>query len=119
MDKDFLAQYEINYDLGVKNCMGDPAFYKNLLSMFLEDDCFPRAQRAYAQGNHKELFSCLHELKGATGNAALTGLYDAIVPLIELLREGTDDNAEVTRLFEAADRVYQRTYDGVAKAIAQ
>lgn len=117
MDKDFLAQYGIDYDKGVRNCVGDPEFYKKLLSMFLQDECFPRARVAYAAKDYQELFSCMHELKGASGNAALTGLYENILPLVELLRSGSTNDEEISRLFAAAEKAYQRTYDGVTLAI--
>ena len=119
MNRELLAEYGIDYDRGLKNCMGDPAFYKTLLGMFLKDECFPRARAAYAAGDIKELFSSMHELKGASGNAALTELYNAIVPLVELLRTGDAQKEDVDRLFAAADEAYRRTYEGVSIAVSR
>ena len=118
MERAILDQYGINYDKGLINCMGDVDFFQTLLSMFLEDDCFARARKAYAAGDYKELFSCVHELKGVSGNAALTGLYEAIVPLVEQLRKGDVDALRVTSLFEAADAAYRRTCKGIELALA-
>lgn len=119
MDKAILQNCGIDYDKGLKTCMGDPEFFKTLLSMFLADTCFPRARVAYAARNYGDLFNCLHELKGVSGNAALTDLYNAVVPLVELLRGGTAEDAEVDRLFAVADTAYQRVYDGIALAVAK
>lgn len=120
MDKELLAKYGIDYERGVKNCVGDSEFYKKLLTMFLKDECFPRARKAFAEKNYKELFSCVHELKGASGNAALNELYDNIVPLVDILRGGTDSVSEekIAALFEAADKAYSRAYEGVSLAVA-
>ena len=106
MDKDLLGKYGIDYEKGLGNCMGDGEFFQTLLSMFLEDDCFPRARAAYANKDYKELFNCMHELKGVSGNAALTDLYGAIVPLVEVLRgkTGADTEAQIGLLFENADK---------------
>ena len=117
MDKELLRQYGIDYDKGLSNCMGDVAFYKTLMGMFLDDDCFPRARAAYAQHDYATLFSCLHELKGVSGNAALTELYKAVVPLVELLRGGTSDDAAVDTLFSQADAAYQRACEGISLAL--
>jgi HPt (histidine-containing phosphotransfer) domain-containing protein len=119
MDQTFLTQLGIDYDKGLRICMGDPVFFKTLLTMFLKDDCFPRARVAYAEGNDQALFSCLHELKGVSGNAALTALYDSVVPLVELLRAGVTDRTELDRLFAAANAVYQRIYDGIKTAVGE
>lgn len=118
MDKGSLAKYGIDYDKGLANCMGDLGFFKVLLSMFLKDDCFPRAIEAHAAHDYKELFSCMHELKGVSGNAALMELYAAVLPLVEILRNGTDDTAEVDRLFSVAEAAYNRTCEGIELAVS-
>lgn len=114
MDPKLLADYGIDCEKGLSNCMDDMAFYKKILSMFLEDDCFERARQAHEGRAYQELFSCMHMLKGVSGNIALTGLYEAIVPLVNLLRNGTDEHAEVDRLFAEADAAYRRTCEGAA-----
>jgi len=119
MDGALLARYGIDYDKGLDNSLGDPEFFKTLLSMFLQDDCVQRAQTAYAAKKYKELFNCMHELKGVCGNAALTGLYGAVVPLLESLRSGVCSDAEIGRLFTAMETAYRRTCEGIAIAIAQ
>ena len=118
MDRELLAQYGIDFDVGLGHCMGDAAFYRTLLSMFLDDDCFPRAQAAFADGNAKELFSCMHELKGVSGNAALTALYNAVIPLVEALRNQDAVGEEIAPLFARAQAAYDRTVQGIRLAVA-
>lgn len=119
MDKELLASYGIDYDRGLKNCMGSAAFYKKILSMFLQDPCFAQAKIARAAGNQKELFSRMHELKGISGNAALMTLYTNTVPLVELLRGGNADGKEVDRLFVAIDAAHSRACEGIAIILAE
>ena len=117
MDMALPAEYGIDYEKGLKNCMGNLAFYKRILSMFLQDHCFSRAKKALISRNYKEMFSCMHELMGVSGNAALMGLYQTTVPLVELLRGGTDADAEVQRLFAEMETAYNRTCEGIHQII--
>ena len=119
MDGALLASYGIDYDKGLKNCMGNLSFYKKILSMFQQDPCFSRAKVAYTEGNQKELFGRMHELKGISGNAALTALYDATVPLVELLRTGNSISAEVGPLFAVMEEAYHRAYEGIDILLAE
>ena len=123
MDRETLLSYGIDGDRGQKNCMGNLAFYKKILAMFLEDVCFSRAKAAYEAGNGKELFSRMHELKGISGNAALTTLYEETSPLVELLRHGEgldgDRKAEIDRRFAAVEAAYVRACEGAALYIAE
>ena len=82
-----LAEHGIDYNKGLSRCMNDPEFYEKLLGMFLCDDSFSRGKKAYEAKNFDLMFKCVHELKGACGNASLVGLYNAVVPLVDLLRE--------------------------------
>lgn len=119
MDSALLLSYGIDYDKGLKNCMGNPSFYKKILSMFLEDPCFTLAKAAYQEGNRKELFSRIHELKGISGNAALAALYDATVPLVEILRAGNDMPEDLAPLFTVLEDAYHRACEGINILIAE
>ena len=115
MEKDMLAQYGIDYEKGLKNCMGNPIFYQKIMTMFLADTNFPRAKAAWEYQDQSVLFACLHELKGISGNAALTELYQATVPLLELTRKPNAPFDEVGKLFSAVERAYARACDGMKR----
>lgn len=117
MEKELLAGYGINYDKGLKNCMGNTELYSTLLSMFLDDQSFPNAQAAYDARDFQKLFESLHELKGVCGNAGLTELYDAVVPFVELVRGGTDEEREVERQFTETKELYERACEGIKLAL--
>ena len=119
MDGDWLSGYGIDYAQGLKHSMGDLAFYKMILSMFLQDKCFARGKEACAAGDYRALFSDMHELKGVSGNAALVELHAATVPLVELLRSGDADKGETERMFADVEKAYQRACEGIALLEAQ
>ena len=114
MDGDWLSGYGIDYAQGLKHSMGDPTFYKMILSMFLQDKCFARGKAAFAAGDYHAMFNDMHELKGVSGNAALVKLYAATMPLVELLRGGNADPGETERLFVDVEKAYQRACEGIA-----
>lgn len=116
MESELMTRYGIDYDKGIKNCMGNGIFYRKILSMFMEDDSFLRAKAACKVRDYKTLFNCAHELKGVSGNAALTKLYYATVPLVELLRgeSGAEVGAEVESLLAAIEEAYSSACAGIS-----
>lgn len=116
MDKTILRSYGIDAEKGVGNCMNDAVFYERLLSMFLKDESFQRGKAAYEARDYSTLFSCMHELKGVAGGAALTGLYDAVCPMVELVRgdAANPPDEEVDRVFARIETAYARTCKGIA-----
>lgn len=119
MNIQILEEHGIDYASGVARCTNDAGFYEMLLTMFLQDDTFARAKAAYGEGDMKELFNCMHELKGAAGNASLTDMYKASVPLVEALRCEQPRQDEIDGLFVRAQQVYDRTCEGISAAIGK
>ena len=119
MDRALLASYGIDYDAGLKRCANNAAFYRRMLHMFLEDDSFQRAKRAFEAGDTETLFGCMHELKGVAGNIAMSTLFGAASPMVELLRGGAPDAKCVADAFAAVERAYLVTREGVEIALAQ
>ena len=119
MMKELLLEYGVDYDKGLKSCMGDLSFYQSILSAFLQDECFAKARKAYSNKAYHELFDCMHELKGVSGNIALTDLYQITVSLVELLRNDIGEESEIGRLFQAADEAYKRACEGIYMVVSE
>lgn len=117
MDLTVLDRYGIDSQEGIARCMGDEELYAGVLGMFLQDDAFQRAKAAHDGGDMQMLFRCVHELKGACGNVAMTELYDTVDALVEYLRGGQYELATVDAMFARLEIAYLRAREGVACAL--
>lgn len=81
-----LKAYGANTEEGLKRCMNMEPFYLRIVGMVKDDGNFDRLKQAMAAGDAKEAFEAAHALKGATGNAALTPIFQPVSALTELLR---------------------------------
>lgn len=121
MDISVLNEYGINYKEGLARCMGNKALYELLLSMVLEDESFENAVRAHENADREALFRALHELKGACGNAAISGLFNAVNPLVELVRDGGEgvEQRQIDELFAVVTKEYERAIRGITLALGR
>lgn len=119
MDFSVLDSYGVDYRQGIRRCMDDSEVYHQMLIAFLEDDSFDRAKKAFASRDYRGMFNCMHELKGACGNADFTALYEAVVPLVEILRSGEAEESaeEVEKKLQTVSMAYERTREGVSLAL--
>lgn len=83
---DSLKNYGADVATGMARCMNNEAFYLRLVNMELKDGNFAKLQDALAAGDVHAAFEAAHALKGATGNLALSPIYDPVAKLTELLR---------------------------------
>lgn len=116
MDLTILKDYGINYEKGIARCMGDKDLYEQILGLFLEDDCMNRAKAAFEKKDYPALFKCMHELKGSSGNAELTEIFEAVCPLVELLRHEGASEEEIALQFHRAEGGYDRAREGIVLA---
>lgn len=119
MDESSVDYRIMDYTKGLQNCMGDLVFYKSILSDFLKDTCYRNAKIAYEQKDYLHLFEYLHEMKGVSGNVALSELYEAILPLLELLRKKDYDEERIERLFASFESSYFRTCDSITSFLSK
>lgn len=117
MDLTILDAHGINSSKGLARCMNDPRFYQRLLGMFLKDDSFRRAKAACDAGDAAALFGCLHELKGACGNADMTSLYELVCPLLESLRGQSALPPGTKEAFADVEKAYITARRGVCLAL--
>ena len=118
MDMALLTCYGIDGKKGLSRCLNDEKLYRMLLGMFMKEDAFDRAKAAMAAGDLHCVFQCAHELKGASGNASLTDLYNALCPRVDLVRVDGADQAEAQRLFADVEAAYVRARQGVEEFLA-
>lgn len=107
---DALKAYGAKTDEGLARCMNMEPFYLKIVGMVLADANFEALKQAMAARDAGALFNAAHALKGATGNASLTPIYEPACTLTELLR-GRDDIPEdgtCERLVSEITRQYDR-----------
>lgn len=119
MNHEICDRYKIDYRAGAERFRGDEDMYGMVLTAFLSDDTFARAQAAYAAGDPELLFTVAHELKGVSGNMSLTELYEASCSLVEYLRVGGRDREKLAELFAAVETAHERSCGGIRLALAQ
>ncbi|MDD2648005.1 MAG: Hpt domain-containing protein [Eubacteriales bacterium] len=119
MDAVMLAEYGIDYEKALGSCMGNEAFLRKILTMYLDDVSFGTAESAFKKRDCAALFLAVHELKGVAGNAGFVGLYAAVLPLVELTRSGKCDWNKATELFENLKKAYERTIAGILRSIPE
>ncbi|MEA4816148.1 MAG: Hpt domain-containing protein [Lachnospiraceae bacterium] len=66
----------INYEEGLKRFLGNHEMYERMLVVFINDENFKNAKKNIKDKNYEALFSCVHEIKGMSGNLSLTSLYN-------------------------------------------
>ncbi len=118
MNINTLKQAGIEYDKGLKRCMGDAELYELVLVSFLDEDLLHKSNEAYETKDYKSLYECAHNIKGLSGNTDMTELYETSSALSALLKYADAPDAEVlSDLYTAMCMAYQRTYDAIERAM--
>lgn len=111
-----LQQAGIAYEAGLSRFLGDEELYGTVLTAFLADTTMERASSAFNRHDRAALFSCVHELKGSSGNADMTDVYQASCKLVTLLRGGGGTEDEITDGFMWLQEAYARAMAGIREA---
>ncbi len=119
MDTTEALEYGIDREKGLSICMNRSELYRKILGMFINDGCFEKAKAALAKRDYKEMFARMHELKGSSGNIALTDLYKASAKLVEILRAGDIDEEAARASFSSVEEAYSRAVEGIRVLLSQ
>ena len=117
MNIEALNQAGIDYHRGVTRFMEDAVLYESMLTAYLDEDTYARMESAFAAGDYRQAFACVHELKGLSSNLDMVDLNAACRTLTELLRENDSPDLQAAgeglSAVRAAD---QRVRDGIRQA---
>jgi HPt (histidine-containing phosphotransfer) domain-containing protein len=86
---DSLQKAGVNTQEGLSRCMNNEQFYFRLIRKVIEGNDVERLKNAVESGDLDTAFSVAHNLKGSTGNLALTPVYEPVSKMTELLRSRT------------------------------
>lgn len=95
MNKYKLSNAGISVAEGIKRLNGNKELYEKLLHEFPSDERYKKLCIAIEKKDVKEAFMQSHALKGLAGNLSMNEFYKSIVPLVELLRRGSLEDAEM------------------------
>lgn len=103
MDKlwDMLVGWGIETRGTLERMCGDYAFYRECLTLFVNDSAFHQLRQAVEEGNVTAAFDAAHTLKGVAANLGLIPFLEDIAPFVETLRAGSMGEAPL----EVLDRL--------------
>jgi HPt (histidine-containing phosphotransfer) domain-containing protein len=99
MTIDDLVAFGANTSEGLKRCLNKEDFYLRMVKKVPDDAYFQKLYDALAVGDLTAAFDAAHAIKGATGNLALSPIFDPVAELTELLRARTQ--TDYSTLIEA------------------
>lgn len=76
----------VNTKEGLERCLNNEQFYLNLVRKTMEGDSFEKLNEAIRTNDLNTAFEIAHNLKGVTGNLALTPLFQPLSEMTEHLR---------------------------------
>ncbi|WP_304509796.1 Hpt domain-containing protein [Anaerotignum sp.] len=117
MDSKVLKEAGIDLERGVARFLGDRQLYESILLNFLVDKTFANAKEAMEEENYKDLYECVHTLKGVAANTDMTILYRTTGELCDYLRkQEAPDKEKTTLLFCQMEEAYYSVMKGIVAA---
>lgn len=94
MDVNKLKDAGIDYEEGLRRFAGKTELFEKFLREFFKDDNFNKLGDFLEKGDFEKAFRCAHTLKGMSGNLSIKAFYVKDCQLVELLRNGKNENLE-------------------------
>lgn len=117
MNSEILKRAGIEFEHGVARFLGDRPLYESILITFLSDDTFARGKNALERENFKDLYECVHALKGVAGNTDMIAVYHTAGALGAYLRRSeVMEKDEVIHLFNQMQEAYYAVIKGITDA---
>jgi len=92
--KDELIGAGVDFDDAVSRFVGKEEIYEEFLYRYTEDKNLEQLEEYLACGDIQTAFKKAHTLKGLTSNFGFKRMYEAVIPVVEILRSGTADGIE-------------------------
>ena len=115
-----LVAAEINVDEALGRMLNNEGLLLKFLVKFCEDESYNKLMAAMESGDCREAFMAAHTLKGLAGNLGLSGVMNAVVPVVEALRSNGSDTFDPKPLAEHMARVtekYEKACDAIRKNV--
>jgi HPt (histidine-containing phosphotransfer) domain-containing protein len=109
-----LEKYGIDTKSGIARFSGNQTLYEKFLKRFLDDKNFEKLQAALETDNIEEAYTAAHTIKGVAGNLSIDSVYNASMPLNEVLKSGDLQTAKI--LFVDFRKLYDLAIEGIKTA---
>ena len=91
----------------VNRFSGNEALYLRFVERFREDETYSQLCRAYQKGDHEQLLTAAHTLKGVAGNLSMKDVFRWTSVIVEDLRAG--DLTAAKEKMPALEAAYSNT----------
>ena len=96
MNRYRLSKAGINANEGIQRFNGKKEIYEKFLMEFPEDPHFGELVKSLEAADASAAFQAAHAMKSLTGNLSLNQMHKDLIPLVEVLRAGSlEDAAEL------------------------
>ena len=92
--KSELKEAGVDLEDAVTRFVGREEIYEQFLYRFTDDKNLMQLEEYLAMDDINSAFKKAHTLKGLTGNYGFKKMYEAAVPVVEILRKGSADGIE-------------------------
>ncbi len=110
-------QIQGNYENVLKRLKTDERIVK-FLELFLSDTTYQKLSEAVNTKNYREIFKCVHDLKGMALNLGLTALQKAAESLCDAVRYG-EPSVDIYPLYEEVTKEYQKVTDTIQRLMQE
>jgi len=104
--RELLEQHGFDVKGTMKRFLNNDKLYKQCLDKFLADTSYTKLREAHESGDCESAFAAAHTMKGFVSNLGMNGLYNAVDPIVEKLR---NKDMQISEELEALDAEYQST----------
>lgn len=89
-----LKDLGVDTDAGVERMAGNTALYEKLLGSLKDLIQKSSDQMDFDKNDNESLIEAAHSIKGASGNLAVTPIYEAYTEIVDLLRKQQPEEAK-------------------------
>ena len=104
-ERNILNEANIDVEDAMGRFLDNEELYIKFLNKFTEDENFSKMREFLINNNVEDAFGCAHTVKGVAANLSVNGLYQAMIPFVEYLRDG--NLTEAKNLFPEVEEAYQ------------
>lgn len=117
MNKQCLIDCGINYEDGLKRCLGKEDLYEEVLRAFIKDNILEKAKKAFEENDMESFRLYIHEIKGSSANIHFTEINESAVEINKMIHSENNKKEDLEPKFLEFEKKYNKIWDGIIKAL--